>query len=235
MNDTDVNDTDVSERPAAEPSPAGSRCDNYERYLEDSYGYAYSARDIVAVESIERHDDLVASPTVEGLDVSADELSDFERLGLARGLRRDGDIEAFCAEIDRLLASDNQHPAVAYPEIPLLAALVLREAERNEQARTFLDRGRNKWPEAAVPMLQQQALVALATDGPEVAQQVYQRLADDNPEDAELRFEIAEDLWSHGEPEMAGEWARRAEEAARRIGDEPLLVDIRVLKERLAD
>jgi len=232
----DMNDPSrTPESRSRETAVAEPRSDNYERYLEDTYGYAYSARDIVAIESLERHDELVGRPTLDGREIDEQDLGDFERLGLARGLYRDGQFEAFCRQIEQLLDSDHEHPAVAYPELPLLAALVLRRADRYERAASILERGRELWPDAALPMTQQRALIILATRGPETAQQVYQSLADDHPDDPELRFEIAEDLWCQDHLEMAAQWADRAEEVAERVGDDPSLVDIQLLKRRLQE
>jgi len=224
--------SDVDE--LTETTPPASRCDNYERYLEDAYGYAYAARDIVSVASLERHDALTEAPEKTRREVD-EELNDFEQLGLARGLYRNGDAVRFAEQLEQILASDDHHPAVTYVELPLLAARLLAGEGHYERAQGFLEDAIERWPDHAIPARREKALVTLLDEGREAAVTVYQRLADDNPDDPELRFEFAEDLAEHDQPHMARTWLERAREVAEEVDDRAILVDIELLEERLED
>lgn len=229
----------MSDKPAvsdvdslAETTPPPSRCDNYERYLEDAYGYAYAARDIVSVASLECHDALTESPQKTRREVDG-ELNDFERLGLARGLYQNGDAAGFADQLETILESDDHHPAVTYMELPLLAARLLAGEGDYERAQDFLEDAAERWPDHATAARREKALVTLLDEGREAAVTVYQQLADDNPDDPELRFEFAEDLAEHDQPHMARVWLERAREVAERVDDRAILVDIELLEERL--
>ncbi len=217
------------------PSPAPSRCDNYEQFLEDTYGYAYSARDIVSTDALERHDRLASEASADELAEINRDLDDFERLGLARGYLRTGELEAFADELDNLLDSEDVHPAITYSELPLLAAEVLTDHDRFDRALDYLERAIERWPDHSIAARRQRALVVLHADGPDAARSHYERLADNHPDDPELRFEFAEDLHAHGHPELARTWLQRARSTAERVGDRALLVDLELLKTRLAE
>lgn len=217
----------------AAETDAKPRCDNYERYLRDEYGYAYNARDVVELQELERHDRCRSAPREVFGEQELAELGDFSLLGLARGMCELDEIEPFVEIVERLVASEDSHPAVVYHEIPLLAGLVLAEDGRHETAIALLDRGIERWPDARLPALQQKALVLLDAEGADSATELWERIAEQWPDDAELRFEIAEDLWRAERPRLARRWLNEARSTAERVGDDPLLVDIDVLEERL--
>lgn len=222
---------DESRRRAA-PS---SRCDNYERYLEDEYGYAYFARDIVSIEEIERHDRFVESPADRQPDRPLDDDDDFSLLGLARGWKRADNIDAFIEVIEHLIASEEDHPAVAYHELPLLAAIVLSKAGEFDTAIALLDQGIEKWPDQKRPTLQHKALVLLQAGELEAASELHESLVRQHSDDPEVPYEIAEDLRQTGHPDRAEGWLDRAESSAKEVGDKSLLVDVELLRNRLQE
>lgn len=213
--------------------PARVVPDNYDRYLEDEYGYEYGARDTLPIRVLESHDRLLDDPEggLENRDFS--DLDDFERLGLARGLADAGDLEAFDDVLDHLIESEADHEAVRYPEIPLFGAHVAMRHGAADRALEWLRRGADRWPDRARPALLFQARIALRRDDRDRAAKLYQSLTDEHPEDPELAFEIAEDLAEEGYDDWASEWVSRARDTADRIGDTSIPVDLDVLEARL--
>lgn len=219
------------------PSSPGPQAisDNYETYLLDEYGYAYGARDIVPLRTLERHDRLVEHPRATLEDLDRDELDDFERFGLARGFAEREEFEAFATCIDRLLASDDEHEGLQYHELPLYAAIVgLRQGE-HDRAATWLEAAIDRWSDRARPARLLMARVALDREDEERAAEIHESLAEDHPEDPELTFEIAEDLAGAGAEARASEWVERTRERARDTGDRAVEVDLNVLASRLGD
>lgn len=232
MNET----TDGSTTPADDTeAPAQVVSDNYERYLEDEYGYAYAARDILPLRLLESHDRLVDDPhgALETREFEA--LDDFEKFGYARGLADEGDLETFAAVLDALLDSDDDHDGLQYHEIPLFGARVALRHGVPERATDWLKRGVEQWPDRARPARLLRARIALRSEEPDRAASIYEALVDDHPNDPELRFEIAEDLASEGYETQASDWISRARETAERVGDTSIEVDLDVLEARVGD
>lgn len=214
-------------------SPAKVVADNYERYLEDEYGYEYGARDILPIRVLESHDRLADDPEAGLADRELDDLGDFERLGLARGFAAAGAFESFADVLDRLLESDAEHEAVRYPELPLLGARIALRHGADERALDWLRRGTERWPDRARPARLLRARITLRRGDHERAAELYESVAEDHAADPELAFEIAEDLVAEGFTDWASEWAARSRETAQRVGDTAIEVDLDVLEARI--
>ena len=215
-------------------SAPDSRCDDYESYLEEEYGYAYAAREIVPLQELESHDALLADPDNGLGGRGVDDLNDFELLGRARGYRRAGQTEAFLETTERIFGDNPNHPAVDYAEVHLLAALGFSQAGDVQRAVGLLDKCADNWSDMVVAAGQLKAVVLIQAGRNQDAQAVYDGLADSHGDDPEMFFEIAEDLVRLGEPDRASAWLDRAATTAERVGDDALSVDIRLLREQIA-
>jgi predicted Zn-dependent protease len=227
-------DSDATATPTdTDESPPQVVSDNYDRYLQDEYGYAYAARDILSLRILESHDRLADDPHGALGDRTVDDLDDFERFGYARGLADEGDLESFADVFEELLESDDDHDGLQYHELPLYGANVALRHGAAERAHQWLRHGVDRWPYRARPARLLQARIALRADDGERASSIYESLTADDPDDPELFFEIARDLASEGFDSDAADWASRARETAQRVGDTSVEVDIDVLEARL--
>jgi tetratricopeptide (TPR) repeat protein len=229
-----MNDHPDDARPTdTDVSPPESRCDNYTSYLDETYGYAYAARDIVSIQDLERHDALLEG-SEPGLDErDPDELDDFLRLGMARGWRRQGRLERFLQVVDVVLNSDDDHPAVDYGEVYLLAARALVDDTRYERALSMLERAieRSEYDDREYRQLKGVTLHQMGEH--ERAAECLDALADDHPDDVETYYEVAEDFARIGVEDVARRWISRAREVAERLGDRAVEVDLKLLESRL--
>lgn len=232
--DLDIPEPPSDARSPERSGPPESRCDNYDEYLEDTLGYAYGVRDIVPVGTLRSHDRLREDPETHLGDRSLQDLSDLEKLGLARGLKRNNDLDGFASVIEDLIHSDGADPGVDYPEIPLLGALVMHRSEHFRHARAWLDQAIEKWPDRSRSAKLLKGRVLLNAQGGDAATEHYEALVSAHPDDPELSFEIAEDLAAEGKPELATRWLGRARQTAEDVGDRAILVDIEVLESRLS-
>jgi tetratricopeptide (TPR) repeat protein len=219
----------------SETEPPSPRCDNYDGYLTDEQGYAWDARDIVSVEDLEVHDDMLArSEETLGELVPAD-YDDFVRWGMARRWRQLGRLD-LAAEVARTVVDgERDHAAIHYPEATLAVAGLLEEADQIDAAIDILDRLSDaKAPYGAYAQLAE-AMIRLRR-GDEGARERASEILDDlhasHPEDAELHFEVAEDLTRSGFGELAEVWIRRTREAAEKTGNRAVLVDLTLLEQR---
>jgi hypothetical protein len=205
--------------------------DNYPEYLEHEFGYAYEVDDVMSQAAIARHQTLLHADAAELEDTDVDGLDDFQRWAVARAWRRLGKTERYVDGCRALLETDNAHPVIIYSEISRGLAHHLIDADRLDEARQILDEHFEHWA-SDVQARQLAAIIDLLEADNEAA---LEELCADYPDDAELRFEIAEDLWRFGRVEAARRWLERAGEVARSSGDHAALVDIELLGDRLAE
>ena len=228
-------DNDVSpptDLPRPTKRPRRSIEDNYPEYLEHEYGYAYEVADVMSQSAIVRHEELLHASAAELEALAVDSLDDFQTWAVARAWRRLGERERFYETGKKLLASDEEHPVVIYSEISRWIAQELTGAERLNEARELLERHLEKWPSD----VQAQELIAIVVLlGDEGDDAKLRELADEYPADAELRYEIAEDLWRFGRQEAAMRWLDEARETAEQSGDDAALVDIELLASRMSN
>src|SRR5690554_1990939 len=82
--------------------PAQSLGDTYEEYLDDEWGYAYDAWDIVTQHDVRRHDVLLHAD-VALLEVQIDtDLDDLQRFAVARAWRRHGNSSEYLRWVLRI-------------------------------------------------------------------------------------------------------------------------------------
>lgn len=202
--------------------------DNYEEYLSDELGYAWGVWDRQSLAAIARHDELLNADaeTVAATDPAS--LDDLERLALARAAHRASDVEA---ELDalRLIASEPmEHPGVHYVEIFERLASRLCDESLFDEAEMMLDRLQGQeWCEH--PPNYARALVRFRSDRTQGIEP-FESLLAESPDDAELRFDLAEDLAAFGAEEHVEPLLAAAEEIARRTGIDAVLVDIAVFR-----
>ena len=225
----------VSPRPDEDVSSSApeSRCDNYTSYLDETYGYTYGARDIVSLEALEHHDALLAGSEA-GLDGrDPDELDDFLRLGMARGWRRQEQIDRCVQVLEVVLNSDDNHPAVDYREVYLLASRTLADKGRYERALSVLERAIDWAERDARAFRQLKGLVLHRMGAEDQAGNVLDALSRDRPDDVDMHYEIAEDFAIVGDDEAARRWIDRTRDVADRHGDRAIEVDLDLLEARL--
>lgn len=210
-----------------------SRCDNYEEYLADEMGYAWNARDVVAMSTLERHDELAAASAEELEQEDFSELNDFLRWAVARRWAQLGHVERFAVAVNNLLESMEPSALLQYHEIYLTSARLLADADHHDQALALLERYSSIGPEDASPALRLRAVIHLGRDDIEAGEDVLAELRETFGQQPEVCFEVAETLAGAGYTERAAEWLKRARAAAEEVGDRPILVDIELLEGRL--
>lgn len=221
----------------APKSAAASIEDNYEEYLDDERGFAYDFADRMTAEDIAAQDATVDATALDlrALDDAAPEPPDALHLWMrARAWERLGNMERYFELCDQLLDVLPEHPLVVYPEISRRVARQ-RAAQADfstaqQRLRTHLER----WPEDLQAEQLATIIDYLARSAEDVDDATALRaFAARFPEDAEIRYEIAEDLWHFERPEAASAWLEDAREVATQH-DLTTLVDIELLQTRLA-
>lgn len=225
----DTTQPDTTPRPSLHPRRSVE--DNYPEYLEHEYGYAYEVADVMSQAEIARHEELLHADASALETVDTDNLDDFQKWAVARAWRRLGDHDRFLEIARALLDSDEEHPVVIYSEISRWVAHELAGAEKLDEAKALLDRHLQRW-ESDVQARELAAVVAFLKDDADDSQ--LQALAAEFPADAELRYEIAEDLWRFGRRQAAEQWLEEARRAADQSADEAVKVDIELLAGRIA-
>ncbi|MBA2662141.1 MAG: hypothetical protein H0U74_07580 [Bradymonadaceae bacterium] len=204
--------------------------DGYLSYVDDELGYSYEAWDVLSVEAIRAHDVILHTDSASLDAVDRLTIDDFERWALARAYRRCGELEGFFGVCESLTLSTAAHPGIVYTEVVELYAEELARANRLAKAQSKLAEARLRWPEpGALPYAIDARILLLAGDL-DLALGRYRALADAHPDDAELRFEIAEDLTQNSQTSSAGPWLDEALAVAERVGDRALIVDIELLR-----
>jgi hypothetical protein len=214
------------------PQPHRSIEDNYTEYLEHEYGYAYEVADVMSQTAIARHDSLLHAGAEELDGVELDSLDDFQKWAVARSWRRLGDTDRFFETCRTLLDSEETHPVVIYSEISRWLAEELARAERLDEARQTLTAHLDRWP-SDIQAREMIGIIDLLADQDDDAR--LRELVEEYPADAELRFEIAEDLWRFGKTDAAKSWLDEARQVAKSSGDQASLVDIELLAGRITN
>ena len=210
--------------------PRRSIEDNYPEYLEHEYGYAYEVADVMPQAAIARHEALLhaAPEELDALDLAS--LDDFQKWAVARAWRRLEDHHRFLEISRAILASTEEHPVVIYSEISRWVAQQLAGDDKLDEAKQLLTDHLQRWPS---DVQAEELLGVVEFLGEDGTDEPLRALAARFPADAELRYEIAEDLWRFGERQAAAAWVEEARLAAEQSADEAALVDIELLAERI--
>jgi hypothetical protein len=220
------------------PPAASSIEDNYPEYIDDEFGYAYEIADRMTQREIARHDELLHADAaaLDALDKNEleknelGELNDLELWATARARRRLGDEARYFAICEALLASDDEHPLIIYPEISRRVAFQRALAGDLDPARARLAAHLERWPDD----LQAEQLAAVLDFLASSDDDAMRRLVERFPRDAEIRFEIAEDLWRLARPDAAFAWLDEARRVAT-LHDRATLVDVELLAARMSE
>lgn len=232
------------------PSPAYQRSieDNYERYFEESAGYAYDAFDRLSPSLLLEHDRCREATREQLGSLSLEPTSEIGRWAMARAWLDCGQAEQFFT-LTRGLLNDrakDERGHLNYLEILELASLVAIRQEEPHVARELLDQWRasattpeaNAQPEPSAQAAQEheslerlEARLALAANNEAEAQRRYEALIQARPDDAELAIELAADAASAGQIVLVLSWLDRAEQIAKRTGARAALVDIALMRE----
>lgn len=205
--------------------------DNYPEYLDDELGYAWDAWDILPADVIRRHDALVAATQSELADIDPAGLDDLDRWAYARACRRAGDIDGFLEAARLVLASEQGHRGLNYPDVYVATIQAMARAERIDEANLHLEQLRERWPEDT-RSVRLAVFVASVWDVAS-AREALNDAIEHHQDDAELLFEIAEDLHVTERPELCREALLAVEAAAERTGATAVLVDVTVFREKL--
>lgn len=223
---TDRNETEV-------PSP---RCDNYEDYLSDEQGYAWDARDVVSVDTLERHDDILALTGEELQELVPADYDDFIRWAIARRWHQLDRLEPAIEVARTVVDGETDHRAIHYSEARLAVARLLEEAGRLDEAvemtTTLAEEDDTYRPYGRLL----HAMIRLRSGkgaGGDRAEEILDSLYETHSDDAELQYEIAEDLARSGFGEMAETWIERTSETAERTGNRAVQVDLELLEPRM--
>lgn len=214
--------------------------DNYEEYLDEECGYAYDFADRVTPEDVAMQDSILAASAAQlrALDDAAPEPANGLHLWMrARAWERLGDSARYFDLCAQLLDAGPEHPLLIYPEISRRVARHHAARAQLGAAQARLGTHLERWPQdlqaeqlrAVVDFLQRRA----DTGPPEDADAALRAFASRFPEDAEIRYEIAEDLWHFGSFEAARAWLKEARDVATQH-DLTTLVDIELLHARFA-
>lgn len=215
-------------------APAASIGDNYTEYLDEECGFAYDIAEQMTRQDIATQDAIIqASPqelrAIE--DAMATPENGLHLWMLARAWEQAGEMDRYFDLCARLLAAEDAHPLVIYPEISRRVARQHALAGDFERAQQRLRAHQERWADDA----QAQQLAALIgyLASPEADDSALRALVAKSPQDAEIRFEIAEDLWLFERPDAAAAWLDEASEVARQF-DPATLVDVELLRARMA-
>ncbi len=216
--------------PSHTPRPHRSIEDNYPEYLDQAFGYAYEVADVMTQAEIARHEGIVhaSADELDALDPSA--LDDFDRWALARAWRRLGEVERYLDTARLLLASEAEHPVIIYSEISRGVALDLADAGRLDEALEQLRVHLQRW-DSDIQARELKGIIEFVATGDDAT--ALEELVAEFPDDAELRLDIAEDLWRFGGIEAARTWVHNARSAAVASDDRAALVDIELLETRI--
>jgi len=219
---------------------AASIEDNYEDYLDDECGFAYDFADRMTPEDIAEQDSILfaSAAQLRALEEAAPEPANGLNLWMrARAWERLGDAARYFELCAQLLDASPEHPLLIYPEISRRVARKRAEQAEFGAAQQRLRTHLERWPQdlqaerlgAVIDFLAGRAEIDTAQD----ADLALRAFASRFPEDAELRYEIAEDLWHFGSTEAARAWLEEAREVATQH-DLTTLVDIELLRARFA-
>lgn len=224
--------------------------DNYTEYLNDECGYAYDMADRMTQPEIAMQDLLVDRSAAELRALEGkvpDDANEFILWTLARAWEQAGDLERYFELCAQLLDGADEHRLIISSEISRLVARQRAEIGDFSRARQRLRTHLQRWPEddqaeqlaALVEYLQRSAArVSLdAVDAADISgpdeDSALHAFAQRFPDDAEIRYEIAEDLWHFQRPDAASTWLDRAREIALEY-DPATLVDIELLDSRIS-
>lgn len=213
--------------------------DNYPDYLDDEFGYGYRFFDQLTQSELARHDKILHADAaqLEALGAAVKEQlkpDPLELFALTRAWWRLGEGEQFRQACGALLKAEATHPGIAYAELSRRLAWEYARAEDLAAAYTHLDAHLARYPED----LSARRLVAIFK---QIADPAPSALIDHSPlakflaefpQDAELRLEIAEDLYQLDHPEDALFWLKDAHKVAQAY-DPTTLVDVLLVGRRL--
>lgn len=204
--------------------------DNYPEYLDREYGYVYEVDDVMSQGALKRHDHLLHADEDALMEAEPDAQNDFFCWAIARAWRRLGEFDRFVSICGDLLDGGEEHPVVVYSEISRGLARALVSAARLEEATETMRAHLERWPDD-IEARQLAGVIDLLAKP--VDEGRLEALLEEFPADAELCFEISEDLWRFGEDAKAAEWLERARQAAEESKDHAAKVDIELLAGRL--
>lgn len=213
---------------------AASIEDNYEEYLDDECGFSYDHADRMTPEDFAAQDAILhASPEeLQAMEGAALEPPEGLKLWmLARAWERLADAPRYFELCAQLLDAELEHPLVIYSEISRRVARQRAKAAEFSLARERLRAHLERWPED-LQAEQLSALIVYLESGDAADDSALRAFVARFPKDAEIRYEIAEDLWHFGRLQAASDWLHKAREVATQH-DLTTLVDIELLSTRL--
>lgn len=202
--------------------------DNYPEYLEDERGYTWDAWDVLPANVIRRHDAIVDSTAEELSRLDPAGLDDLDRWALARASRAVGDQERFLDATRLILASDEEHRGISYADVFVAAIEAFADEGLGDEAMLHLATLRERWPDDA--RATRLAVYVAARSG--ILETAVERALVDAAEDAELLYEIAEDLVVIA-PRAAARILAKASAQAHAESRVSLQLDIELLRAKL--
>jgi len=231
------------------PSYQRSIEDNYERYFEESAGYAYDAFDRLSPALLLEHDRCREATREQLGALSPEPTSAIGRWAMARAWLDCGQPDKFLALAKGLIEgrADDERGHLNYLEILELASMVALKEGEPQVVTSLLEQWRAREPKPAkggdpgekAALLKRErealerlhALIALDAGQEADAQRRYEALHKERPDDSELAVELAGELTQWGHLVLASSWLDRAEQIARRTGTRVVLVDIALMRE----
>ena len=214
--------------------PRASIEDDYPEYVTQTRGYQYDALELLAPEPRRRHDELrrAGPERLDALDLEA--LEDFERLAVAHAWREAGEGERAREALESILERAPYHASVALDEVFAWTLELHLAAGRPEDAEALWARAEGwapEWPQLELLA----AKIAHAREDLERREALLLEYAlADERDEPERRYEVTAWLLEVGaEEEAQRRWLEAARAAARREGDEELVVDLALLERQI--
>lgn len=208
--------------------------DDYPTYVTDELGYAWDAWEIVTSDEMRRHDELLAASADELSQIDPGTLDDLSRWAYARRARELQGEDAFIDVARLVLGSTAEgagtaHPALDYAEVHYAVAASLANVGALDEAAVVVSAATTSWPDDSD--LRRLDVCIAVRSRPEVAAARVEKFVDDHAGDAELLFELAEDLAGMGMVELAGVALDACQVAATGTST---MIDVELLREELA-
>lgn len=201
--------------------------DNYADYVQDTWGYAWDAWDVLPADVIRRHDHLLKTDTaVDTIDLAS--LTNFERWALVSHDEKSVRLES----LRLIISSSEDSPGLNLAEVFDFAVRAFSDEELFDEALHVEEKLVEKWPEypgLALARLYRELREGQPTE-PAVAR-VLENVEDTEEMKVDLWIEVAEELLALGLVSHARDVLERGRSVAIERDDRPSLLDIDLILE----
>ncbi len=215
--------------------------DPYPEYVDDEFGYAYHAWEVISARESKRLQKILhldeLSPREQSQAMAP--LSDLERWALARKALRQDQPLLYLELVDPIAQGDMTNPALHYAEILVDLARHHLLQGQEDTCDAILEKMKAQWPDFEDVVFDIIKARLTLQDGrhdeAHDALNTHLGRSEELGDDIDLHFELAEDFLNAQSPYHAQIWSQRTRQLAQRDGDDATLVDLDLLDQRLED